>query len=207
VAVRAVVFDVGNVLYDWHPRYLYARLIPDHAALELFLRDVVTLEWHHQHDEGRDFAATSAELASRYPEHRDLIAAWGPRFNESIGPAIPGVTEIVEELEAAEVPLFAITNFSHEFWPSFRAQEAALFDRFRDIIVSGVEKLAKPNPAIYQLAHRRFGLAPGEAIFIDDRADNIASAEANGFIGHHFRDAATLRAELTDRGLLSVRSG
>jgi 2-haloacid dehalogenase len=200
--VRAVVFDVGNVLYDWHPRYLYARLIDDQAALELFLRDVVTFAWHHQHDEGRPFAETSAELSARFPEHRDLIAAWGPRFLESIGDPLPGVSEIVAELDAARVPLFAITNFSHEFWPPFRAREAALFDRFRDIVVSGAEKLAKPDPAIYRLALERFGLREGEALFIDDKADNIAAAEANGFAGHIFRDAPTLRAELVRLGLL-----
>lgn len=110
--------------------------------------------------------------------------------------------EIVAALDARAVPLFAITNFSAEFWPPFRAREAAIFDRFRDIVVSGTERLIKPDPAIYALALDRFGLAPGEALFVDDRADNVAAGEAAGLVGHHFSDAATLRADLIRYGLL-----
>lgn len=200
--MRAVVFDVGNVLYDWDPRYLYAPLIPDPFLLDRFLAEVVTKEWHFQHDAGRPFAETSAELAARYPEHGDLIALWGPRFSDTIGGTLPGMAEIVEALDARGVPLYAITNFSDEFWPAFRAGEAALFDRFRDIVVSGAERLVKPDAAIFDLAMRRFGLAPGEAIFIDDRIENVEAAERAGLLGHHFRDAATLRAELERSGLL-----
>jgi len=176
----AVIFDVGRVLYDWDPRILYERLIDDDRALDAFLRDVVTVDWHFQHDAGRDFADTSAELAELYPQHAALIAAWGPRFNESIGAGIAGMHEIVEELDSAGVPLFAITNFSHEFWPPFRAREAKLFDRFRDIVVSGEEKLVKPDAAIYRLALDRFGVAAADAVFIDDNAANVAGAEAVG---------------------------
>ena len=137
VTPTAVIFDIGRVLYDWDPRILYRRLIDDDRALDAFLRDVVTHEWHFQHDAGRDFAETSAELSALYPQHADLIAAWGPRFLESIGDPMPGMPALVDELEAAGVPLFGITNFSHEFWPPFRARESAMFDRFRDIVVTG----------------------------------------------------------------------
>jgi 2-haloacid dehalogenase len=101
------------------------------------------------------------------------------------------------------VPLFAITNFSAEFWQPFRADHAALFDRFHDIVVSGEERLVKPDPAIFTLAMRRFGLVPGEALFVDDRPENIAAGEAAGLVGHRFRDAPTLRADLVRRGLLA----
>ncbi len=198
----AVIFDVGNVLYDWNPRFLYERLIDDDRALDAFLRDVCTKAWHFQHDAGRPFAETSAELAAAHPQHAALIGAWGPRFNEQLGPMLPGMAAIVDDLDDAGVPLFAITNFSAEFWPPFRAREAALFDRFRDIVVSGTEKLVKPDAAIYRLALDRFGLAGPDALFIDDRADNVAGAEALGIIGHLFTDARRLRADLVARGLL-----
>ena len=200
--VKAVVFDVGNVLYHWDPRFLYERLIDDDQALAAFLRDVVTQEWHFQHDAGRPFAETSAELIARYPEHEALIAVWGPRFNESIGEPVPGMAEIVRELDSAGVPLYAITNFSGEFWPPFRVTAPELFDRFRDIVVSGDEKLVKPDPAIYALALRRFGLGAGEAVFIDDNLANVAAANAAGFHAVHFTDAAAFRAELVRLGLL-----
>lgn len=199
----AVIFDVGHVLYDWDPRYLYRRLIDDDRALDAFLRDVCTREWHFQHDAGRCFADTSAELAARFPEHAALIAAWGPRYNDQMGSTLPGMAELVVELDQRGVPLFAITNFSHEFWPPFRAREAWLFDRFRGIVVSGEERLIKPDPAIFELALDRFGLAPGDAIFIDDRLDNVETARTMGIAAHHFTDSGPLRAELTALGLVS----
>ena len=199
----AVIFDVGNVLYDWDPRILYKRLIDDDRALDAFLREVCTRDWHFQHDAGRDFADTSAELIARFPQHAALIEHWGRHFIDSIGPMLPGMERIVDELDAACVPLFAITNFSHEFWPPFRAREAALFDRFRDVVVSGDEKLVKPDAAIYRLALERFGLEAADAVFIDDNDANVAGAEAVGLIAVRFTDAAALRARLAELGLLA----
>jgi 2-haloacid dehalogenase len=198
----AVIFDVGRVLFDWDPRFLYERLIHDDRALEAFLRDVVTVDWHFQHDAGRPFAETSAELIARFPEHEALIRLWQPRFNDTIGDPMPSMHELVEELDAAGVPLYAITNFSGEFWPPFRAKHAALFDRFRDVVVSGDEKIVKPDPAIYRLALDRFGLAPHDAVFIDDNHDNVAGAEAVGITAFPFSDAETLRQDLARVGLL-----
>lgn len=199
-APTAIVFDIGNVLFDWDPRFLYERLIPPGEALDAFLRDVVTREWHFQHDEGRPFAETSAELTTRFPHHAAAIAAWGPRFNESIVGAIPGMIALVETLDAAGVPLFAITNFSGEFFPPFRATQAALFDRFRDIVVSGDEKMVKPDAAIYRLALDRFGIDAADAVFIDDSLPNVIGARAVGMTALHFTDAPTVRGQLRALG-------
>ncbi|WP_457312238.1 HAD family hydrolase [Sphingomonas sp. UYAg733] len=199
----AVVFDVGNVLYDWDPRVLYGRLIKDDRALDAFLRDVATKEWHFQHDAGRPFAETSAELSAQYPQYAEMIALWGPRFNDQVPGMLPGMQALVEELDAASVPLFAITNFSGEFWPPFRDREAATFDRFRDIVVSGDEKLTKPDAAIYVLALKRFGLRPEQAVFVDDREENIVGAQNVGMTGLLFTDSTTLRTDLVGLGLLA----
>ncbi len=200
---RAVVFDVGNVLYDWNPRFLYERLTPPGPALDAFLRDVATKEWHFQHDAGRPFAETSAELSAAYPEHAELIAVWGPRFTEQLGDMLPGMRDLVLELDAAGVPLYAITNFSGEFWPPFREREADVFDRFRDVVVSGDELLTKPDPAIFRLALDRFGLRAEECIFVDDRADNVAGAEGVGMRAVLFTDAAALQAEFARLGIFA----
>ncbi len=202
MAVAAVVFDVGNVLVDWDPHYLYEKLIRDPAERDAFLRDVVTPAWHFQHDAGRPFAETSAELIAEHPQHCALIEAWGPRFTETIPHLIPGMADLVADLAARDVPLFAITNFSAEFWPSLFARETALFAPFRDIVVSGVEKLTKPGAEIYRLARQRFGLGTGEGLFVDDRLENVVASEAEGFVGHRFTDAATLRADIVTRRLL-----
>jgi 2-haloacid dehalogenase len=200
-SVRAVVFDVGNVLYHWSPRALYQRLIPKGQALDAFLANVVTTDWHFQHDAGRDFADTSAELIAAFPEHRDLILAWGPCFLETITGPVAGMHALVDTLAAADIPIFGITNFSHEFFPPFRAQEAVLFDQFTDIVVSGTERLAKPDPAIYALALKRFGLGRDEGYFIDDSLPNVEAARANGFQAHHFTGVAPLLSEMRTLGL------
>ena len=198
---NAVVFDVGNVLYCWDIRALYAPLIADPDRLAWFCREVVTADWHFQHDAGRPFAQTSAELIARFPDEAELVRLFGPRFNETITGPIPGMLPLVERLAARGVPLFGITNFSAELRPPFRAT-APIFDHFSDIVVSGAERLAKPDPAIYALALRRFGLAPGEAIFVDDRAENVTAGEACGFVGHLFKGSHSLASELVGLGLL-----
>lgn len=198
----SVIFDVGHVLYDWNPRILYERLFDDEQALDVFLDTVATKDWHFQHDAGRPFAETSAELSARHPEHAAMIALWGPRFSEQIPGPMPGMVALVDELDAADVPLFAITNFSGEFFAPFRAREAAMFDRFRDIVVSGDEKLVKPDPAIFRLALDRFGLRAEQAYFVDDNAANVAAAQALGIRSHLFRGAEPLRAEMVALGLL-----
>jgi 2-haloacid dehalogenase len=199
---RTVIFDVGNVLYDWNIRILFEQLVDDRDELDFLLRDVVTMEWHGQHDAGRPFAETSAELIALHPRFATAIAAYGPRFSETVPGMLPGMAQIVEALDARQVPLYAITNFSHEFWGPFRHREAAIFDRFRDIVVSGREKLTKPDPAIYRLALDRFGLRPDEAVFVDDRADNVEAAVKLGIRGHHFQGAEPLAEELKALGLL-----
>ncbi len=201
MSVRAVVFDVGNVLYHWSMRHLFAQLIADAGELDWFMATVVTDEWHFQHDAGRALDEMVAERIAEFPDQADRIRAYATRFNDTIPGPVAGMITLVEELYARDVPIYGITNFGAELWAGFRPT-APVFDRFRDIIVSGVEKLVKPDPAIYALALKRFGLAEGEGIFIDDRLENIVAARANGFAGHHFADAVSLRQQLVELGLI-----
>jgi 2-haloacid dehalogenase len=201
MTVKAVVFDVGNVLYHWDMRRLFAKLIHDVGELDWFLANVVTEEWHFQHDAGRPLADMVPERIAEYPAYADHINAYATRFVETIPGPVAGMLDLVSELAAAKVPIFGITNFGAEFWDQFRPT-APVFDYFSDIIVSGVEKLVKPDPSIYALALDRFGLKPDEGIFVDDRLENIEAARANGFVGHHFRDAGGLRTVLNANQLL-----
>lgn len=199
--ISNVIFDVGKVLFDWDLRHLFGKLIDDPDELEWFVTHVVSPEWHFQHDAGRSPGDMVAERVLEFPEHAALLDAYGTRFNETIPGPVPGSLEIVRELAANGVPLFAITNFGHEFWGAFRPTQP-IFELFADIIVSGTEKLIKPDPGIYTLALRRFGIAPGTGIFIDDNIANVIAARENGFAAHHFTDAATLRTELVTLGML-----
>lgn len=201
--VDTIIFDVGMVLYQWDIRHLYSKLIADPAQLDHFLSDVLTLEWHSQHDAGRALDEMVAELTEQHPQHAELIGHYVPRWLETIPGPVPGMIDLAQRLAAQGTPLFGITNFGVESWNMFRPT-APVFDLFQDIVVSGTEKLIKPDPAIYQLAIDRFGIDPACALFIDDRADNIASAIACGLQGHVFRDAATLEAELAERGVIDI---
>lgn len=199
--IDAVVFDVGRVLFQWNLRHLFARLIADPDELEWFVTHVVTEEWHFEHDAGRPLAEMVPERIARFPDHAPLIEAYATCFNETVPGPVAGSLELVETLHARGVPLYAITNFGADFWPGFRATQP-VFDRFRDIVVSGVEKLAKPDPAIFRLAERRFGHPADAMLFIDDNAANIAAAADLGWQAHHFSDAGHLAADLVERGLL-----
>ena len=199
--VAAVVFDVGRVLVAWDLRHLMAKLVPDPVELDWVLAHVVTEAWHFEHDAGRDLADMVAERKRQFPDHAHLVDAYATRFTETIPGPVPGTAALVRTLHARGWPLFAITNFAAPFWAEFRATDP-LYDLFGDIVVSGVEKLAKPDPAIFHLAARRFGHAPAAMLFIDDNAANIASAAALGWQVHHFADAARLEADLRARGLI-----
>nr|WP_237489117.1 HAD-IA family hydrolase [Tsuneonella aeria] len=185
----------------WELRALYARLIADPDELDWFLANVVTEEWHFQHDAGRPLGEMVPELQALYPEHAPLVDAYATRFLETIPGPVPGTSEIVERLDARGVPLYAITNFGSEFWAEFRPT-FPLLDRFGEIVVSGEEKVAKPDAAIFDLAASRFGYAPHAMLFVDDNVANVAAAHALGWQVHHFVNAPALEADLVERGLI-----
>ena len=137
--ITTVVFDVGRVLFEWDLRHLFAKLIDDPEQLEWFVANVVTPEWHFQHDAGRPLAEMTVELVALHPAYAPHIEAYRTRFNETIPRPVEGSLEIVADLAERGVPLFAITNFGAEFWDMFRPTQP-IFDLFGDIIVSGVEK-------------------------------------------------------------------
>jgi len=196
-----VVFDIGRVLFDWNLRFLFEKLIDEPAALDRFLAEVVTEEWHFQSDGGQSLAEMVPARIAQFPEHAHLIEAYRARFNETLPAAIPGTHEIVRRLAGRGVPLYALTNFGAEFWAGFRPVQP-IFDLFADVVVSGEERVAKPDPLIYQIAERRFGLPPHALFFTDDNPANIAAAAARGWRAHLFTDAPGLEAELAAHGLL-----
>lgn len=200
--VSAVVFDIGRVLIQWDLRCLFSKLIDDPAELEWFVANVVSEEWHFQHDAGRPLAEMVPERIALFPAYASHIEAYATRFNETVPGPVAGSLELVAALLEAKVPLYAITNFGAEFWEVFRPT-MPVFDHFRDIVVSGVEKVAKPDLAIFELAARRFGRQPREMLFIDDNAANIAAARNCGWQVHHFASAEALEADLRGRSLIA----
>lgn len=198
---KAVIFDVGRVLFQWDLRHLFRKLIPDMQELEYFVTHIVTPEWHFQHDAGRDLDAMLAERIAEFPDHADLIRAYRARFNETIPGPVAGMHDLVTALSDAGVPLFVISNFGDELWDRFRPTQP-IFDRFNGLLISGKEKLIKPDPAIYRLALARFGLAAADALFVDDVPANVAGAQSIGIASFLFDgDAAQFRTWLRAHGL------
>lgn len=197
----AVVFDVGRVLFQWQLAALFEKLIADRQELEWFLANVVTEEWHFQHDRGRALADMVPERIALFPQYEAHIRAYATRFNETVPGPVEGSHDIVERLAAAGVPLFCLTNFGAELWQMFRPTQP-IFDHFEDIIVSGIEKVAKPDARIYEIVEARSGRAGGALFFTDDNPANIAAAKARGWNAHLFSDAAGLEAALAEAGLL-----
>jgi len=198
---RAVIFDLGGVLIDWNPRYLYRGLFAEEAEMERFLAEVCPPAWNLTLDAGRPFEEAIAERVRLFPEEEARIRAWRERWPEMLKGPIQGTVAILEALHARGVPLHALTNWSAETYPHAEARYPFLA-RFESVLVSGREKLVKPNPAIYRRLLERARLTPAETLFIDDVPANVEGARAVGLQAHHFVSPEGLREELRQRGLL-----
>ena len=199
---RAVVFDLGGVLIDWNPRYLYRKLLAGDAEVERFLAEVCTQAWNEQQDAGRPVAEATAELVARFPDKEALVRAYYERWDEMLGGCIDGTVAIVEELHVrGEVELYALSNWSAETFHHARGRFPVL-ERFRAIVVSGEERLIKPDARIFQVLFERHGVDPGAAIFIDDVERNVEAARRLGMTGIRFESPQQLRGELARLGLL-----
>ena len=204
-ATRSVaIFDLGGVLLHWDPRHLYRKLFNgDDAAMEHFLANICTNEWNERQDAGRTFAEATRELLPRHADKVHLIEAFSNRFDEMIPGPIEGTVDVLAELKQRNVPVYAITNWSAETFPSQRDRFAFL-SWFRGIVVSGEEGVMKPDPRIFRILCERHRVAPESAVFIDDVRDNAAAASVLGIHGIHFQSPDQLRRELAAVGLLPV---
>lgn len=201
VGIDTVIFDLGGVLIDWNPRHLYRKLFgADHEAMEWFLAQVCSPEWNLRQDAGRPWREAIAEAQARHPGHAALIRAYRERWEEMLGGPIDGTVALLDELRGEPVRLLALTNWSAETFPVGR-RKFPFLDWFEGVVVSGEEKLIKPDRAIYELLLRRYGVVPERAVFIDDSEANVAGARAAGLHAIRFRDPAALRRELAAFGL------
>jgi 2-haloacid dehalogenase len=197
-----VVFDIGNVLLRWDPRFLYRKIFDDEERMEWFLTHICSPEWNLEQDRGRTFDEAVEHLAAKHPEYREEISAFHTRWHETAPGVIEGAVEILEQLSAQGTPLYAITNFSVEKFAETRARYD-FFARFRDILVSGEVRLLKPDPAIYRLFLDRNRLNAESCLFIDDSEKNVAGAKAAGMKAVHFQGPEMLRDELRREGVFT----
>ena len=184
--INDIIFDLGGVLVDWNPDYMYKKLIPEDKKRKFFLENICSLDWNEQQDGGRSIDEANRELINKFPEYKGFIEAYYLRWEEMLnGPIYPTV-EIFRKLkESKKYGLYALTNWSAETFP--RALQIFDFLHWFDgRIVSGEEKTRKPFKEIYNLTLTRFNLVASETLFIDDNLRNIKAASDLGIITHHF---------------------
>jgi 2-haloacid dehalogenase len=203
-SVSAVVFDIGGVLLDWDPRHLYRQLFDgDETAMERFLAQVCSPEWHAAQDLGYNVGLACRELASRHPDQAEMILAWADGTEKMVAGPITGTVEIMAELKCRGVACYALSNMEAETFP-LRLERYDFLRALDGQVISGLEKVAKPDPRIYRVLLERYELSPGRTLFIDDKAVNVTAARAAGMQALQFTSAPALRAELVRMGLLET---
>jgi 2-haloacid dehalogenase len=200
--IETVIFDLGGVLIDWDPRYLYRKILKDENEISWFLENICTSEWNDQQDAGRTFDEAITELIAKHPEWEEAITAWGRRWQETIKGPINDTVQILQEIrDSKKYRLYALTNWSAETFP-WALENFNFLHWFEGIVVSGHEKTRKPFADFYQILFNRYQIDPAKAIFIDDNIKNIKGANEIGLPTIHFQNPVQLRKELTQLGVV-----
>lgn len=198
--IDTVIFDLGGVLIDWNPRFLYRKIFKTEEEITWFLENVCTPEWNEQQDAGRSFEDATNELLAKFPEHELGIRAWYGRWKETIHGPIHETVEILEAIRnSGNHRLYALTNWSAETFP-WALERFEFLHWFEGIVVSGVEKTRKPFPEFYEILLSRYSINPENSVFIDDNLKNIETARLLKIDGIHFKGAGQLADELALRG-------
>jgi 2-haloacid dehalogenase len=192
----AVIWDLGNVLIRWDPRHLYRHHFgADTAAMEWFLSNVCTPSWNEQLDAGLPFAKAVSDLGAIFPQFQPMIALYASHWREMLGDQIEANVSLLRQLKARGVSQYALTNWSAETFPIAQARFDFL-SLFDGIVVSGIERLVKPDPAIYQVLLERYNLAPEHTYFIDDVLKNVLAARALQIKAVHFTPTTNLTIDM-----------
>lgn len=200
--MKNIIFDVGKVLIQWDVRPFFFKIFDDHDKVETFLKDVDFFNWNLELDRGLSFHEGVNNQSVMFPQYAHAFKAFNERWQETVPGPIAGTVDILSQLKAKNVPLYAITNFSHEKWPIACEMFPYLGNIFIDTIVSGEHKMVKPNPAIYQLLLDRNQLKPEDCIFIDDTLVNVNAAIELGIDGLLFTSPEQFAKDLKKRDVL-----
>ncbi|HEY1006961.1 MAG TPA: HAD family phosphatase [Sphingobacteriaceae bacterium] len=200
--IKTIIFDLGGVLIDWNPEYLFRKIIHDEAERKHFFDHICTSDWNEEQDAGRPLEEATSMLVERFPEHEARIRAYYDRWEEMLGGAIEGTVEIFRQLkDRNHFRFYALTNWSAETFP-YALQRFEFLQWFDGIVVSGEEKNRKPYLDFYQLMLDRYRLDPAEALFIDDNLRNVEAARQVGIRTIHYLSPEQLRESLARTGIL-----
>ena len=199
MTIKTIIFDLGGVLIDWSPEYLYLDIFEgDRVKMNAFFKQVCTMDWNENQDAGYPLSKATEDRIALFPEYETLINIYYGRWEEMLGEAITGSVQILKKLiNDPKFRVVALTNWSAETFP-VALKRFDFLHWFEGIVVSGTEKTRKPYPEIYQITLDRFNIAPSETLFIDDNLRNIKGAEAIGINGIHFSTPEKLITDLNN---------
>lgn len=200
--INTIIFDLGGVLIDWNPEYVFKHVIPDAERRAYFFQNICTHDWNVEQDAGRPIALATENLIAAHPEWASEIRDFYGRWEEMLGGPIHETVELLRNLrDNGRHRLLALTNWSGETFPVALGKYDFLH-WFEGIVVSGDEKTRKPFPDIYEILLKRYSVDPRQAVFIDDNLHNVQAAEALGIHGVQFHSAGQLEEIFLDWGLL-----
>ena len=200
--IDTIIFDLGGVLIDWNPAYVFDKTIPGEEDRKYFFEIVCTQDWNEEQDAGKALQAATEERVLLFPEWEAHIRSFYGRWEEMLGESIEGTVKIFNRLrEMPHLKMYALTNWSHETFP-VALDRFEFLHRFDGILVSGEEKTRKPFPEMYQLLFDRFSINPERAVFIDDNLRNIKAGESFGLKAIHFLNPEQLNNELISLDIL-----
>ena len=202
--IKTIIFDLGGVLIDWNPLYVFNTLIPDAEKRQFFFEKVCTMEWNEEQDAGRTIAEANAIKIAEFPEWEAEIRAYYGRWTEMLGGTIESTVAILRKaIRSPKYKVYALTNWSGETFPIAKKIERFEFLHwFEGVVVSGDEKTRKPFPKIYEILLERYQVNPSEAVFIDDNFKNILAARELGIHAIHFKSPEQLVIELEELGVV-----
>ena len=204
--INTVVFDLGGVLIDWNPDYVFDKIL-DQEKKKHFYENICTSDWNDEQDAGRSFEEATKELMRKHPAYSEAIAAWYGRWQETISGPIDGTVSILRDIKASgKFRLFALTNWSAETFP-WALENFEFLHWFQGIVVSGIEKCRKPLPEFFHILFNRYDIRPSEALFIDDNLLNIEGANRLGLNTIAFRSPEQLAEELQQWNIKSPTGG
>ena len=195
--IDTIIFDLGGVLIDWNPKYVYRNVFDgDEEKVDWFLNNICTSEWNVAHDAGRSLKEGTDILVNQYPEYESWIRIYYNRWPDMLGGPISDSVDILQQLKQSNAyNLYALTNWSAETFP-VALDRFDFLGYFQGIVVSGAEKTRKPFQKIYEITLTRYNITPERAVFIDDNFDNVQAAKESGINGIHYKSAAQLLNEL-----------
>lgn len=199
--MKNIVFDFGGVLIDWNPRYLYRKIFSSTQEMDWFLENICTPEWNSRQDAGRPFSQGLAELKAKYPRYSAQIDDYFLRWEEMLGGLIKGSVELLKELYDKGYKIYGLTNWSAETMPLAK-ERYNFFPLFSGLVVSGEEKIIKPDAAIYKILLERYKLDPAQTLYIDDSTENTIAAAKLGMKTIDFESPVQLRQALVKDKLL-----